>query len=87
MDIQAHKLEFLSEYLRVNDETILLKLSNLLRQERQKRVKDKLKPMTQEELSSKLKRAENDILEGNVMNQEEIEAFFKNKRIAQWITK
>lgn len=83
MDIQAHKLEFLSEYLRVNDETILLKLSNLLRQERQKRVKDKLKPMTQEELSSKLKRAENDILEGNVMNQEEIEAFFKNKRIAQ----
>ena len=87
MDIQAHKLEFLSEYLRVNDETILLKLSNLLRQERQKRVKDKLKPMTQEELSSKLKRAENDILEGNVMNQEEIEAIFKNKRIAQWITK
>lgn len=83
MDIQAHKLEFLSEYLRVNDETILLKLSNLLRQERQKRVKDKLKPMTQEELSSKLKRAENDILEGNVMNQEEIEAIFKNKRIAQ----
>lgn len=83
MDIQAHKLEFLSEYLRVNDETILLKLSNLLRQERQKRVKDKLKPMTQEELSSKLKRAENDILEGNVMNQEEIEAFFKNKRVAQ----
>ncbi|AYQ35405.1 hypothetical protein [Runella sp. SP2] len=79
MDIQAHKLEFLSEYLRVNDETILLKLSNLLRQERQKRVKDKLKPMTQEELSSKLKRAENDILEGNVMNQEEIEAFFKKR--------
>lgn len=77
MDIQAHKLEFLSEYLRINDEELLLKLSTLLRRERQKRVKGYLQPMTQEELSNKLKNAENNILEGKVMSQQEIEAYFK----------
>ncbi len=44
MDIQAHKLGFLSEYLRINDEELLLKLSTLLRRERQKRVKGYLQP-------------------------------------------
>lgn len=83
MDIQAHKLEFLSEYLRINDEELLLKLSTLLRRERQKRVKGYLQPMTQEELSNKLKKAENDIQEGKVMSQQEIESYFKNKRIVQ----
>ena len=77
MDIQAHKLEFLSEYLRIKDEELLLKLSTLLRRERQKRVKGYLQPMTQEELSNKLKNAENNILEGKVMSQQEIEAYFK----------
>lgn len=84
MDIQAHKLEFLSEYLRINDEELLLKLSTLLRRERQKRVKGYLQPMTQEELSNKLKKSENDIQEGKVMSQLEIEAYFKNKRTVQW---
>jgi hypothetical protein len=83
MDIQAHKLEFLSEYLRINDEELLLKLSTLLRRERQKRVKGYLQPMTQEELSNKLKKAENDIQEGKVMSQQEVEAYFKNKRTNQ----
>jgi hypothetical protein len=83
MDIQTHKLEFLSEYLRINDEELLLKLSTLLRRERQKRVKGYLQPMTQEELSNKLKKAENDIQEGKIMSQLEIEAYFKNKRIVQ----
>lgn len=83
MDIQAHKLEFLSEYLRINDKELLLKLSTLLRRERQKRVKGYLQPMTQEGLSNKLKKAENDIQEGKVMSQQEIEAYFKNKRIVQ----
>ena len=76
-------MEFLSEYLRINDEELLLKLSTLLRRERQKRVKGYLQPMTQEELSNKLKKAENDIQEGKVMSQQEIESYFKNKRIVQ----
>ena len=83
MDIQTHKLEFLSEYLRINDEELLLKLSTLLRRERQKRVKSYLQPMTHEELSNKLKKAENDIQEGKVMSQQDIEAYFKNKRTVQ----
>lgn len=80
MDIQAHKLEFLSEYLRINDEELLLKLSTLLRRERQKRIKGYLQPMTQEQLSNKLKKAETDLFEGKIMSHEEVEAYFRNKR-------
>lgn len=83
MDIQAHKLEFLSEYLRINDEELLLKLSTLLRRERQKRVKGYLQPLTQEQLSNKLKKAETDLLEGKIMSHEEVEAYFRNKRNIQ----
>lgn len=83
MDIQAHKLEFLSEYLRINDEELLLKLSTLLRRERQKRIKGYLQPMTQEQLSNKLKKAETDLLEGKIMSHEEVEAYFRNKRTIQ----
>lgn len=81
MDIQAHKLAFLSEYLRVNDEEVLLKLTSLLRRERQKRAKDYLQPMTLEQLSEKLDKAEKDSNEGRVMSQQEVEEFFKKKAL------
>lgn len=83
MDIQAHKLAFLSEYLRVNDEEVLLKLSTLLRRERQKRAKGYLQPMTHEQLANKLEKAETDSKEGRVMSQQEVEEFFKKKRAVQ----
>ncbi|WP_428667918.1 hypothetical protein [Runella sp.] len=83
MDIQAHKLAFLSEYLRVNDEEVLLKLSTLLRRERQKRAKSYLQPMTHEQLANKLEKAETDSKEGRVMSQQEVEEFFKKKRAVQ----
>lgn len=83
MDIQAHKLEFLAEYLRINDEDILLKLSTLLHRERQKRAKSSLQPMTQEQLLQKLEKAESDLTEGKILSQQEVEAYFKNKRITQ----
>ncbi len=55
-DIQSHKMLFLQEYLRLNDEQIINKLSNLLHQEKSKKLNIALKPMTQNELSEKLEK-------------------------------
>ena len=70
---------FLQEYLRLNDEQIINKLSNLLHQEKSKKLNIELKPMTQNELSEKLEKSERDIATGNIYGQQEVEAFFKNR--------
>ncbi len=78
-DIQSHKMLFLQEYLRLNDEQIINKLSNLLHQEKSKKLNIEVKPMTQFEFSEKLMQSEKDIATGNVYSQQEVELFFKNR--------
>ena len=48
-DIQTRKMLFVQEYLRINDEQIVDKLNDLLHKEKSKRLKIKLKTMTQGE--------------------------------------
>lgn len=76
---QAQKLRFLEDFMRVTDETIIAKLSDVLQHERIKRSK-RLRKMTHEELSEKLTRAEEDVKAGRVYSQEEVEAYFKNRQ-------
>jgi hypothetical protein len=78
-DIQSHKMLFIQEYLRLNDEQIINKLSNLLHSEKAKKINIELKPMTQNEFSEKLEKSERDIATGNIYSQQDIEIFFKNR--------
>ncbi|MDZ7934691.1 MAG: hypothetical protein U5M51_06970 [Emticicia sp.] len=78
-DIQSHKMIFIQEYLRLNDEQIINKLSNLLHQEKSKKLDVELKPMTQNDFLAKLEKSEIDISTGNIYGQQEVEAFFKNR--------
>ncbi len=78
-DIQSHKMLFLQEYLRLNDEQIINKLSNLLRSEKSKKLKTEFSPMSQREFLNKLENSEKDIIEGNVYSQNEVEVYFKNR--------
>jgi predicted transcriptional regulator len=80
IDIQTQKLRFMEEYIRLTDATIIEKLTQLLREEKQKIMQAKLKPMTAEQLTDKLDRSENDIKEGRLHTQEEVENYFKSKR-------
>ena len=76
-DIQSHKVLFIQEYLRLNDEQIINKLSNLLHTEKSKKLNVELKPMTENEFSEKLENSEQDIATGNIYSQQEVELFFK----------
>jgi len=78
-DIQSRKMLFMQEYLRLNDEQIIDKLSDLLHKEKSKMLKVKFKPITQDELETKLNRSEKNIENGEIYSQSEVENFFKNR--------
>jgi hypothetical protein len=78
--IQTRKLRFMQEYIRLTNEAIIEKLAQLLREEKQKVMQAKLKPMSHKELTDKLDRSEINIKEGRLHTQEEVENYFKTSR-------
>jgi hypothetical protein len=78
--IQVQKLNFLEEFMRVNDAEIISKLSDVLRHERAKRIRARLQPMVSEALDEKLNRSEEALAEGRTLTQAEVEAYFQNRR-------
>lgn len=76
---QAQKLRFLEDFMRVTDEAIIAKLSEVLQRERAKRAKG-LRRMTHEELAEKLNRSEDAQRAGQVKSHEEVVAYFEARR-------
>lgn len=68
MDLQARKLEFIEEYIRLADEKIVLKFEKLLRSEKEKAATLSLQPLTQTELDNMIEESETDIIGGNVLS-------------------
>lgn len=66
MDIQARKILFVQEFLRVADDKLVTKLESLLRIERKKKLEEELHPMTLKELNEIIDKSENDIKNGKV---------------------
>ncbi|MGE0018413.1 MAG: hypothetical protein AB7S72_02000 [Draconibacterium sp.] len=79
MDIQAKKINFVQEFLRINDEEIIDKLSNLLRVERKNKAEKELKPFTIEEFNEMIDRAESDSATGRLISAQEMK-----KEIDSW---
>jgi predicted transcriptional regulator len=72
---QMQKLRFLEDFMRVTDEAIIAKLSDVLQRERAKRAEG-LRKMTQEELEEKLRRSEEDEAAGRTFTHEEVKTYF-----------
>lgn len=72
---QAQKLRFLEDFMRVTDEAIIAKLSEVLRREQAKRAEG-LRKMTQEELEEKLRRSDEDVRAGRTFTHEEVKTYF-----------
>ncbi len=64
MDIQARKIHFVQEFLRVSDEELVTKLENLLRKERKKKYDKEIHPMTVNELNEMVDQSEDDFRQG-----------------------
>ena len=66
MDIQARKILFVQEFLRIADDEIVTKLEGLLRIERKKKLEAELHPMTLKEFDEIIDKSEDDIKFGRV---------------------
>ena len=61
MDIQARKIHFVQEFLRVADDELVTKLERVLRIERKKKLEEELSPMTMKEFNEIIDKSEEDI--------------------------
>ncbi len=72
MDIQARKILFIQEVLRLKNEKIIDKLEKTLHQERKRMAKKEISPMTIEQLNSIIDQAEDDSVKNRLYSAEEI---------------
>lgn len=63
MDLQSRKIEFVQEFLKLQSEEVINQLEKLLKKETKKIDRD-LKPMTVEELNSRIDQSEDDFRNG-----------------------
>ncbi len=66
MDIQARKINFVQEFLRVADDELVTKLERLLRVERKKKLDNELHPTTLKEFNEIIDKSEYDFKNGRV---------------------
>ncbi|MCF8373112.1 MAG: hypothetical protein K9H64_15945 [Bacteroidales bacterium] len=79
MDLQAKKIYFIQEFLRLNDEPLIDKLNSILKRERKMSFERALKPMSQDELERIIDRAEEDAANGRLTSTIELD-----KEIDSW---
>ena len=63
MDLQSRKIEFVQEFLKLQSEEVISQLEKLLKKET-KKIDSDLKPMTIEELNSRIDQSEDDFRNG-----------------------
>lgn len=72
MDIQLRKIQFVQEFLRLDNEQVISKLEELLTSEKKKLSTSKLKPYTLEEFHQMVQEAEADVEAGRVTSAEDL---------------
>jgi len=72
MDIQTKKLHFVQEFLRLKDENLIDKLSEILRLERKKKIEKELKPFNKNEYNELIDKAESDSENGRLTSAREL---------------
>ena len=79
MDIGTRKLSFIREFLRISDEELIVKLEQLLRSERNKRISKELSPLTMDEFNKMIDESEEDFINGRVTEARDL-----LKRVESW---
>jgi predicted HicB family RNase H-like nuclease len=78
MDIQARKISFVQEFLKLNSEEAIVSLEELLKQLKSKPKKE-AKPMSMKEFNARIDRALDDAENGRVLTLDELQ-----KEMASW---
>lgn len=59
MDLQSRKIEFIQEFLKLQDEDAVERFESLMRKEKLENNEKDFKPMTKEELNERIDQSEN----------------------------
>ncbi|MCY2685763.1 hypothetical protein [Salinimicrobium sp. TH3] len=76
MDLEIRKKEFVREFLKVQNEEIIIQLENILRKEN-KSVQDKAEPMSVEELNLRIDKSMDDSRSGKLVEASDLKARMK----------
>ena len=72
MTVEARKLHFIEEFLKVTDENIISQMEHLLRNEKRKQQENSLKPMNMNEFKHIIDKAREDVERGRVISHENL---------------
>ena len=77
MNLEARKIEFIQEFLKVQSEDIISSLEKLLKKENHTTSATKFKPMTKKELNNRIDQSELDFNNNNYKSSSELLAKYK----------
>lgn len=72
MTVEARKLHFIEEFLKVTDENIISQMEHLLRNEKREQQENSLKPMNINEFKHIIDKAREDVEQGRVISHENL---------------
>ena len=77
MDLEARKISFVQEFLKLQNEDIILSLEQLLKKRKAETVEKNLKPMTIEQLNSEIDQAMEDSKNGRMVKASDLKEKYK----------
>ena len=77
MNIEARKIEFVQEFVKLQSEEAISRLENILRNEKKTSDKRLLKPMTQDELIERIEQSESDFKNNRFKSSSELLAKYQ----------
>ena len=72
MTVEARKLHFIEEFLKVTDENIISQMERLLRNEKREQQENSLQPMNLNEFKHIIDKAREDVEQGRVISHENL---------------
>ena len=72
MDLQARKIEFIQEFLKIQSEDIILRLEKLLKKEQSKNVSDEFKPLSVDEFNERINKSMLDSKAGKLIENDDL---------------
>ena len=79
MDLQSVKINFIKDFLKLNNEQAIVKLSKVLNQEKKRLYNQELKPMKMEAFNKMIDNAEEDSKQGRIKDARKL-----RKEIDSW---
>ena len=72
MDIQTRKIEFVQEFLKIQNEELILRLENLLQSEAELKIDGEFQPMSLEEFNSRIDKSLEDSKNGRLTKSNDL---------------